>query len=45
MLDPSHRYVAELVEEVGEPSPASVARAEDLEGRLRRDSTLAPEAS
>jgi len=44
LLEEADRYLAELVEEVGEPSASSVARAEDLVGRLRRESTQAPRA-
>jgi len=45
LLEEADRYLAELVDEVGEPSAASVARAEELVGRLRRESTQAPRAS
>jgi post-segregation antitoxin (ccd killing protein) len=45
LLEEADRYVAELVEEVGEPSSVSVTRAEELAGRLRRESTQAPRAS
>jgi post-segregation antitoxin (ccd killing protein) len=34
LLGETERYVAELVDEVGEPSPASVARAESLVQRV-----------
>jgi hypothetical protein len=37
------RYVAELIEEVGEPSTESLARAEALSRRIRRQgATRAP---
>jgi len=45
LLEEADRYLGELVEEVGEPSPASVVRAEELAGRLRRGSAQAPNAS
>lgn len=36
LLDETERFVAELVDEVGEPSPQAVERAEALARRLRR---------
>ena len=36
LLDETARFVAELVDEVGEPSPQAVERAEALSRRLRR---------
>lgn len=35
LLEETDRYLSELVDEVGEPSPASVARAERLAKRVR----------
>ncbi len=35
LLEETDRYLSELVEEVGEPSPASVKRAERLVQRVR----------
>ena len=35
LLEETDRYLAELVDEVGEPSPASAARAERLAQRVR----------
>jgi post-segregation antitoxin (ccd killing protein) len=44
LLAETDRYLAELVDEVGEPSPAAVARAEALSKRVRAKS-LSPKAS
>ena len=35
ILEETDRYLSELVDEVGEPSPAAVARAERLAQRVR----------
>ena len=35
LLEETDRYLSELVVEVGEPSPAAVARAEQLAQRVR----------
>lgn len=35
LLEETDRYLSELVDEVGEPSPASVARGERLAKRVR----------
>jgi len=43
LLAEADRYLAELVEEVGEPSPAAVARAEALAKRVRAN-TRSPKA-
>lgn len=45
LLEETERYLSELVGEVGEPSPASVARAERLAQRVRGAETGAPKAS
>lgn len=45
LLEETNRYLSELVDEVGEPSPASVARAERLAQRVRGTNAEAPEAS
>lgn len=45
LLEEADRYLAELVEETGEPSPASVTRGEELVGRLRPENTGVPKAS
>lgn len=36
LLDETHRYLAELIDEVGEPSPQALAHAEALSRRIRR---------
>lgn len=36
LLEETDRYLAELIDEVGEPSPKAVARAEALSRRIRR---------
>ncbi len=42
LLEETDRYLAELIEEVGEPSAEAIARAEALSRRIRRvDSTSA----
>jgi len=45
LLEETDRYLSELIEEVGEPSPASVAKAERLAGRVRGEKTRASKAS
>lgn len=45
LLEETDRYLLELVAEVGEPSPASVARAEQLAQRVRGAKAEAPKAS
>jgi post-segregation antitoxin (ccd killing protein) len=45
LLEETDQYLAELVDEVGEPSPSSVARAERLAGRVRGEKARAPKAS
>ena len=45
LLEETDRYLAELVGEVGEPSPASVARAERLAQRVRGGKAGASKAS
>ncbi len=35
LLEETDRYLSELVDQVGEPSPAAVARAEQLAQRVR----------
>jgi post-segregation antitoxin (ccd killing protein) len=45
LLDETSRYLTELVDEVGEPSPAAVARAESLSRRIRESKTPSPRAS
>lgn len=37
LLEETDRYIAELIEDVGEPSPKSIARAESLSRRIRRE--------
>jgi post-segregation antitoxin (ccd killing protein) len=45
LLEATDRYLSELVDEVGEPSPASVARAERLARRVQGTDVEAPKAS
>jgi len=45
LLDETDRYLAELVDEVGEPSPAALARAESLSRRVRGKPSESPKAS
>ena len=45
LLEATDRYLSELVDEVGEPSPASVARAERLARRVQGTDAEAPKAS
>jgi post-segregation antitoxin (ccd killing protein) len=45
LLEETDRYLSELIEEVGEPSPASVAKGERLAGRVRGEKTRVPKAS
>ncbi|MDA8073997.1 MAG: hypothetical protein M0Z40_01950 [Actinomycetota bacterium] len=45
LLEATDRYLSELVDEVGEPSPASVARAERLAKRVQATDAEAPKAS
>jgi hypothetical protein len=44
LLAETDRYLAELVEEVGEPSPGAMVRAEELLKRVR-ERTPSPKAS
>jgi hypothetical protein len=44
LLDETERYLAELIQEVGEPSPEAVARAETMSRRVQRGSPT-PRAS
>jgi post-segregation antitoxin (ccd killing protein) len=44
LLAETDRFLAELVDEVGEPSPAAVARAEALSKQVRA-TTRSPKAS
>lgn len=37
LIKETDRYIAELIEEVGEPSPKAIARAESLSRRIRRE--------
>lgn len=37
LLRDTDRYIAELIEDVGEPSPKAIARAEALSRRIRRE--------
>jgi hypothetical protein len=41
LLEETDRYLEELVQKVGEPSPRAIARAEALSRRIRRDGTRA----
>jgi post-segregation antitoxin (ccd killing protein) len=45
LLDETDRYLAELADEVGEPSAAAVSRAESLSRRVRGQKARAPKAS
>jgi hypothetical protein len=45
LLEETDRYLSELVDEVGEPSAASVARAERLAERVRGTNVEAHKAS
>ena len=45
LIEETDRYLSELVDEVGEPSPASVARAERLAERVRGTNVETPKAS
>ena len=45
LLEETDRYLSELAEEVGEPSPASVSRAERLARRVRGEKAGASRAS
>lgn len=45
LLEATDRYLSELVDEVGEPAPASVARAERLAQRVKGTNVEAPKAS
>jgi hypothetical protein len=45
LLDETGRYLTELVDEVGEPSEAAVARAESLSRSIRQANTQNPKAS
>jgi post-segregation antitoxin (ccd killing protein) len=44
LLDETERYLAELIQEVGEPSAEAVARAETMSRRVQRGSPT-PRAS
>ncbi|MGH9190717.1 MAG: hypothetical protein ACRD0Q_11950 [Acidimicrobiales bacterium] len=37
LMEETDRYLAELIDRVGEPSPQAVARAEALARRIRRE--------
>jgi len=37
LLEETDRYLAELIDKVGEPSPQALARAEALSRRIRRE--------
>lgn len=39
VLEETDRYLEELIEKVGEPSPQAIARAESLSRRIRRHGT------
>ena len=39
LREEADRYVAELIDEVGEPSAKAIARAEALSRRIRREGT------
>lgn len=41
LREETDRYVAELIDEVGEPSDAAIGKAEALSRRLRANSTAA----
>jgi hypothetical protein len=45
LLEETDRYLSELVDEVGEPSRASAARAERLAQRVRGTKAEAPKGS
>lgn len=45
LLEATDRYLSEFVEEVGEPSPAAVDRAERLARRVQGTDAEAPKAS
>jgi len=45
LLDETARYLAELIDEVGEPSARALARAEELSRRARETPRSAPKAS
>jgi post-segregation antitoxin (ccd killing protein) len=45
LLEETDRYLSELVDEVGEPSPASEARAERLAQRVRGSQARKSQAS
>jgi len=45
LLEATDRYLSELVDEVGEPSPASVGRAERLARRVQGTDAEASKAS
>lgn len=44
LLEETDRYLSELLEDVGEPSPAALARAERLAERVRGGKTGSPKA-
>jgi hypothetical protein len=44
LLEETDRYLSELVDEVGEPTPALVARAERLAQRVRGTNSESPKA-
>lgn len=41
LLEETDRYIAELIEDVGEPSAKAIARAEALSRRVRRETKSA----
>jgi post-segregation antitoxin (ccd killing protein) len=45
LLEETDRYLSELVDEVGEPTPAAVARAERLAQRVRGEEVGSSKAS
>ena len=44
LLEETHRYVAELIEDVGEPSAKALAHAEALSRRIRRQAPASASA-
>lgn len=40
LLEETDRYIAELIEDVGEPSTKAIARAEALSRRIRREGAV-----
>ncbi len=39
LLEETDRYLAEVIDKVGEPAPDAIARAEALSRRIRREET------